>query len=434
MKAEPVLIIEDEHALGAALAMLVRRIGHLPTTAATAAAGMHELSRGEFGAVILDIGLPDKSGLELLREIRATTPLLPVLVITAHATLDHAIGSQRSGATAYLVKPLDMRQVEETLGTLLSSRVPLRPAATQAPRTATLIGAASCMRDAFIGIARACAAEVPVLIRGAGGTGKTLAASVIHAHSNRAAQGMEAIDCAGLRDTRAIESATCGTLVLDDITSLSGPLQTWLASQLCGPVAGPRVLATTSRDPAEAMMTGALREELFYALNTLCIPLPPLRERSGDIPALADHFIGLRDPSSVTRFTTAALDALQAYDWPGNVRELRHVVECAMELASGGPVYPSHLPPQIAGGATSASPAPAELRIAVARWLEDRLQPADETAAAYDTLLDEIERMILSHLLDRHGRRPTRVAAAHRIHRATLRQKLRRVGLAGDES
>jgi DNA-binding NtrC family response regulator len=182
------------------------------------------------------------------------------------------------------------------------------------------------------------------------------------------------------------------------------------------------------------MKSGILREDLFYALNALRIPLPPLCNRSGDIPALSDHFIGLRDPSSPTRFTTAALDALQAYEWPGNVRELRHVVECAMELTNGGPVYPSHLPTHIAHRATTTSSAPGELKIAITRWLDERLEPADATAPAYDALLDEIEAMMLSHLLDRHEQRPTRLASAHRIHRATLRQKLRRMGLRSDES
>jgi DNA-binding NtrC family response regulator len=197
MTAQSILIIEDEHALGTALSFLVRRMGHLPTLVASGAGGLAAFEQGVFAAVVLDIGLPDVSGLKVLEILRQAGHTVPVLVITAHATLDHAIHSQKSGATGYVTKPLDLRHFEQTLGALLA---PGRPPGETAPpvtetRTATLIGAAPCLQETFIGIARACAGDVPALIVGPSGSGKSLAAAVIHAHSQRASQTLEVLAC-----------------------------------------------------------------------------------------------------------------------------------------------------------------------------------------------------------------------------------------------
>jgi DNA-binding NtrC family response regulator len=434
MTSAPILIIEDEHALGTALSMLVRRMGHLPTLAATATAGAKHMEDTEFSALVLDIGLPDMSGLEFLRELRKSQPALPVLVITAHATLDHAIDSQKSGATAYLTKPLDPLQFERTLEGLLASRpgAPSKAAAPPENKTATLIGAAPCLRDAFLGIARACAGDVPALITGPSGSGKSLAARVIHAHGPQSGLPFNTIDCATMQEWSA-DFSPPGTLVLDEITALSPALQSRLATWLAGPRENrPRVLATTSLDPHEALESGVLREDLFYALSALVIPLPPLRERSGDIPALSDYFIGLHGGNSSPVLTPPAFAALQAYPWPGNIRELRHVIDCALALCGGGPVYPSHLPPHVA--AATGTTAPGELDASLARWLDCQLAVPESELPAYDALLEQIESIMLRHLLDRHDQRPTRLAAALRIHRATLRQKLRRLGLQGEDA
>ncbi len=436
MSSASILIIEDEHALGTALAMLVRRMGHLPTLAATATAGAKSVFEADFAAIVLDIGLPDISGLEFLRKLRKSQPALPVLVITAHATLDHAIDSQKSGATAYLTKPLDPHHFERTLEGLLASHpgaLP-KPAAPPANKTATLIGAAPCLRDAFLGIARACAGNVPALITGPSGSGKSLAATVIHAHGPQSGLPLVTIECATMRQWSA-DFSPPGTLVLDEITALPHDLQSTVATWLGAPrEKRPRVLATTAMEPPAALESGALREDLFYALSALVIPLPPLRERSGDIPALSDYFIGLHGGYSSPVLTPPALAALQAYPWPGNVREMRHVLDCALALGRGGPVYLSHLPPHVAAAATnSGKPAPGELDASLTRWLDAQLADPNKEPPAYDTLLDQLESIMLGHLLGRHDQRPTRLAAALRIHRATLRQKLRRLGIHGDD-
>jgi DNA-binding NtrC family response regulator len=349
-------------------------------------------------------------------------------VITAHATLDHAIDAQKSGATAYLNKPLDLRHFEQTLAALLAPALPAEPDVSER-RQSAMIGAAPCLREAFIGIARASAGEVPALITGPGGAGKKLAAAVIHAHSPRAGQPLCVVDCAALRDADELIPENCGTLVLDEVVALDPALQTRLAEILLQTGRqGPRVLATTARDAGKA-----LREDLYYALATLAIPLPPLRERSGDIPALCAYFMGLRGDGLAPPVTGPAMVALQAHAWPGNIRELRHVIDYAVTMSRGGPVFISHLPPQLAGADGIAQAAPGEIESVIARWLDAALALPEQQRPDYEALLDRIEAMMLEHLLERHEGKPTRLAAALRIHRATLRQKLRRMGLRGDD-
>jgi DNA-binding NtrC family response regulator len=374
MTARAILIIEDEHALGTALSFLIRRMGHLPTLAASGTAGLEAFGKEEFAAVVLDIGLPDMSGLEVLETLRQAGNEVPVLVITAHATLDHAIHSQKSGATGYLTKPLDLKRFEQTLDGMLAPGLPL----AEAPKvqSATLIGAAPCLRETFLGIARACAGDVPALITGPSGAGKSLTASVIHAHGTRASQSLEVLACAKLNDAADFEGRDSGTLVFDEVTELAPDLQARLAAWLADAGSGrARVLATSAGDPREAVRGGALREDLYYALSPLTIPLPPLCERSGDIAALAVFFAGLQGGVSAAPLTPPAMAALEAYPWPGNVRELRHVIDYAVTMSRGGPVFLSHLPSHIsaAAGSGDVAPPPGELEAVVARWLDAAL-------------------------------------------------------------
>lgn len=439
MTARPILIIEDEHALGTALSFLVRRIGHLPTLVASGTAGLAAVGREDFAAVVLDIGLPDMNGLKVLEQLRQRGDAVPVLVITAHATLDHAIHAQKSGATGYLTKPLDLRQFEQSLAAMLVPGLPPAPAVPPAAETraATLIGAAPCLRDTFIGIARACAGDVPALITGPSGSGKSLTAAVIHAHGPRASQPLEFLICSRIEDAAGFERCDGGTIVLEEVTELAAGLQTRLAAWLASAPGGRlRVLATTACDPREAVRDGRLREDLYYALTTLTIPLPPLRERSGDIPALSAFFVGVRGTAPAPQLTPPVLAALQAYPWPGNIRELRHLLDYAVSISGGGPVYLSHLPAHVAAAAGhgDAVPAPGELETAVGRWLDAELAMPEAERPDYESMLDRIEGVMLRYLLERHDNKPTHLAAALRMHRATLRQKLRRTGLQrGDE-
>jgi DNA-binding NtrC family response regulator len=437
------LIIEDDHALGTALTIAVRRSGHLPTLVASGTAGLAAMKRERFDALILDIGLPDISGLKVLDEVRSKDIALPILVITAHATLDHAISAQKLGATQYLAKPIDLRQFEQTLAALLANTLPVADSLATGPgrvantQSATLIGAAPCLQPVFIGIARACAGDVPAIISGPSGSGKSLAAMVIHAHGTRSNQPLSSIECGRLRSIVELDEilvrSALGTLVFEELPQLDSSLQAHLANWLSQTVVQrPRLLATSIGDARAFVINGVLKAELFYAFSTTAIPLPALRERSGDIPSLCAYFLGLRSSSTAAiTLTPPALAALQAYDWPGNIRELRHVIDSAATVSRGGAIFLSHLPAHVAVAApdfTSTSPpTTSELDAAVGRWLDQQLAQNAETQPSYDALLDRIEAVMLNHLIGRFENKPTHLANALNMNRATLRQKLKRL-------
>jgi len=432
-----ILIVEDEHALGNALSLAVLRLGHSPTLAASGAAALERISEKAFEAIVLDIGLPDMSGLEVLQKIRGSGSMVPVLIISAHATLDRTITSQKLGIADYLIKPLDLQRFEEVISSLVTKSVLIsEPAELE---TISLIGAAPGMHRVFLGIARACGGDLPVLVHGACGTGKTLAARVIHTNSNRAADTLRYVECASIRhpdSLRAYLADPSGTLVLEGIDALGLNLQDTLAEameRLDVPL--PRLIATMHNDPRELGDKNPLRSEIFYAFGALSIEMPALRDRSGDIPALSRFFHGIRGDSAVTFvISAAALCALQAYTWPGNVRELRHVIEYARAMSRGGPLLPGHLPPYVADAlrASGANVVAGELDAAIARWLDPQLELTAEADWQYDFLLEKIEASMLRHLLQRFENRPTRLAAALRMNRATLRHKLRRSDISID--
>lgn len=438
MKAQPILIIEDEHALGSALSLLVRRMGHLPKLVATGAQGLNEIEKSTFAAVVLDIGLPDINGLTLLEKLRVSGNETPVLVITAHATLDHAIHSQKSGATDYLTKPLDMNQFEQSL---LAMMTPFQERGGETSlenesESHSLIGSSPCLRETFLGIARACTADVPVMIVGPSGSGKSLAAKVIHMQGDRSGEPMIEHACAQLDAASLLDADATGTHVLDEITELDLKLQAKLAEQLSGASdTGRRFIATTSRHLQDAVKAGELREDLYYALSALTIPMPRLADRSGDIPALCSFFAGLRGEQAAGQITPPAMQAMQAYEWPGNVRELRHALDYALEMSHGRPVFLSHLPVHIAeaGDAMESRFSSGEMDLMISRWLDEALSRSGDQQVGYDELLDCVESSMLKHLLERFEHRPTRLAAELGMNRATLRQKLKRLGLQRDD-
>jgi DNA-binding NtrC family response regulator len=432
-----ILIIEDEHALGNALALAVRRLGHLPTLAASGGAALKLLVERRFEAIVLDIGLPDVSGLVILEKIRAAGSKIPVLIISAHATLDHTITSRKLGIADYLIKPLDLQRFEEVISSLVTKSVLI---AEPAERPAiSLIGASPGMHRVFLGIARACGGDPPVLIHGASGTGKTLAARLIHTNGSRAAEPVRLVECSTIHSPDALRASladSLGTLVLEDIDTLAPESQSALAEAMSRTdIRLPRLIATMRSDPREPGHENTLRADVFYAFSALSIAMPALRDRTGDIPALSRFFHALHgDPATSFEISAAALCSLQAYSWPGNVRELRHVIEHAIAMSRGGPLLPGHLPPHVADALHSSGGkvVGGELDAVVARWLDSQMEMTPEVDWQYDALLERIETSMLGHLLERFENRPTRLATALRMNRATLRQKLRRSGLSGD--
>jgi len=406
-----ILIIEDEYALAAALSTVVRRLETTPLVAASGQGGIDKLDAQKFALVILDVGLPDMSGLKVLERIQAQPQPPPVLVITAHGTLDTALEARRLGAREYFLKPLKLADLQRTIREILT------PAKVEAPVQTSMIGSSAPMQRAFAVIAQASGSDAPVLLQGPPGSGKSLAAEVIHRHSARANEPLvvfRADEWPADRVEAALDAAISkvgnGVLFLDEISAWSKPLQAALMHRVGDLKA--RLFSASSHEPS------AVREDLFYALAVLQVTLPPLTERTGDIPALAASFLGDRVLSA------EAMAALKAHAWPGNVRELKAAMTHAAAVCSGSTLLPHHLPANLAK-AEGANHLEDTMKRSLAAWLDQKTTGTDETMPAYDDLLETLETSMLETLLKRFDGKPTRLAAAMKMNRATLRRKLR---------
>jgi DNA-binding NtrC family response regulator len=406
-----ILIIEDEYALAAALATVVRRLDATPVVAASGQGGIDKLGSQAFALVLLDVGLPDMSGLKVLEKIQALPKPPPVVVITAHGTLDTALEARRLGAREYFLKPLDLAAIQRTIREVFTRVKIASPAGT------TMIGTSEGMQRAFAGIAQASGCDTPVLLQGPPGSGKSLSAEVIHRHSARAKESLIVFRADEWPEDRveaaldeAIAKAGRGVIFLDEIGTFSKPLQAAWMHRMSGLQA--RVICAASQEPTE------LREDLFYALAVLRVVLPPLAQRTGDIPALAASFLGDRVLAAET------LAVLKAHAWPGNVRELKAAMAHAAAVCGGSTILPHHLPANVFQVKESNHLEDA-LKRTLAAWLDQKTTGPDETMPAYDELLETIETAMLETLLERFDGKPTRLAAAMKMNRATLRRKLK---------
>ena len=465
MNSRQILVVEDEPALAAALGAMVRRLGFEAVSCYSGQRALEELTHGAQAAAIVDIGLPDMNGLKLVEQIRAKQPLLPVLVITAHGNLDNALAAKKLGSVAYRVKPLDLPEMEESIRGLLAARqlVPAEPARPSTPDVVPLIvGAAPAMQRPFIEISHACGSDVPVLISGPTGTGKTLAARVIHGNSARQKGPFVTLHCSALPEalleselfgfeknaftgalamrTGHLERAAGGTLFLDEIgdipLSIQAKLLRFVEEKMFTRIGGRedlradvRLITATHRDLRAEVRAGRFREDLFYRLHVLEVELPPLFKRQEDIPALCAVFLAAIAPGRSLQLAPDALKAICLYPWPGNVRELRNALEHAAAVSSGESILYQHLPRDLRH--TAAAEQSAEnLEGTLARWIDEQF----DAGMNYDQMHDRLEAMLLEHLLIRYQHRPSVMARELHINRVTLRKKIREYfGGAGEE-
>ncbi len=443
-----ILIIEDEPSLASALASACKRLGHDAHTCGSGRAGLDALAAGGVALAILDIGLPDLSGLEVLKSARASAPGVPVIIITAHGNLDNAVAARQLGAAAYLVKPLDLAEVQQTLQQVLATAVPAPQTEPQSAR-AQMLGSAPAMQRVFLEIAHATTTDAPILLSGPTGSGKTLAARAIHEHSARTAAPFVVLHCAALPEqlleselfghekgafTGAltsreghIERARGGTLFLDEIGDISPSVQAKLLrfveehafTRLGGREdirVELRLITATNKNLREEVAAGRFREDLFYRLHVLEIQMPSLRERRADLTALAANF--LRAAARPLSLAHETLAILQHHDWPGNLRELRNALEHAAAVCTGPIILPSHLPRELRDGGVP--DLDARLAAPLAEWLDAHLAAGSD----YDTMHDALEAMALKHLLAHFDGKPTVLARETKMNRVTLRKKL----------
>ncbi|TLD72287.1 sigma-54-dependent Fis family transcriptional regulator [Phragmitibacter flavus] len=453
----PVLIIEDEAALAAALGQFIQRFQMHPILCASAAMGLQKLNQTTPSLVILDIGLPDNNGLEVLNTIRLDHPDLPVLIITAHGNLHNAVEARKRGASAYLVKPLDLHELQQTLHSILPSPTTLPPATTTAlSELPQLVGNSPAMQPAFAAIAHAISSSSPVLITGPTGIGKSLAAKVIHHHSPRQQQPFITLSCASLPETLLeaelfghekgaftgalttktghLERAAGGTLFLDEIAEIPLSIQVkllrFVEEKTFTRVGGRddlsvdlRLIAATNQNLNRAVAEKRFREDLYYRLRVLEVPLPPLADRLGDLPILCQNLLHHISPHRPITLTAETLTLLKNHPWPGNVRELRNVLEYAVSTSTSNILHPAHLPRELRHPLPPSSDL---IDQALHQWLDTRLTANNDNSdpASYDSLHDELENRLLAALLPRYEHKPTLLARALQMNRATLRKKL----------
>jgi DNA-binding NtrC family response regulator len=385
-----VLIIDDEEIIREALEAVLAGEGYHVRTAATAAEGIDRLGDGPVDAVLLDLMLPDRNGLEVLQDIRRIDDELPVVMITAFGTIESAIAATKQGAFHYFTKPFKNDEVLVVLRNAIDRRQLVREnralrdqLQSDAYRFDELIGGSSRIRTVYDLIARAAPSRATVLIQGESGTGKELVARSFHRRSARADKPFVTVNSGNLPPdllesnlfghvkgafTGAVfpkkglfEVADKGTIFFDEIGNVPLETQAKLLRVIqerefmrLGGVdtikVDVRIIAATNADLKALTKDGRFREDLFYRLNVILMKLPALRERKDDIPLLVQHFLAKFADESHKRsmiLTPDAMDRLMAYDWPGNIRELENVIERAVVLCGdreiGVDLIPDHV-------------------------------------------------------------------------------------------
>ncbi|NBD13517.1 MULTISPECIES: sigma-54 dependent transcriptional regulator [Corallococcus] len=410
-----VLVVDDEESVRTFLSELLGSSGYQVRCASSGSQALEMLSGGSFDAVLLDVVMPEMSGLEVLRRYRSTGGTAPVIVLSALSGADDAVRALKMGASDYLAKPFGNDELQDVLARALGTRVPERQASAPVPRVVlspseaaaearVLISNSPAMRRARALVERIADTDVPVLLLGESGTGKEVIAREIHARSQRHGRPFIKVNCAALpgelleselfgHERGAFTGATAekpgkfeladqGTIFLDEIGEMAIRLQAKLLQVLQDEeffrVGGKksvrvdsRVVVATNRDLEKEIALGNFREDLYYRLNVVAIRLPPLRERREDVVPLTDHFLkkyGRGFMTNVSELPSEVLHAFGDYDWPGNVRELENMVRrlCVLkdptlvldEIHAGGraPASAPSLPTSFGGGDDFSTP------------------------------------------------------------------------------
>jgi DNA-binding NtrC family response regulator len=436
-------------------------------TAASAGEGLALAEKHRPDVVILDVQLPDLTGLEALRRLRALDARSPVIFITGKSTTDTAIEAMKLGAYEYLLKPLELSTLRQVVGRALAiSRLMHVPAvvATDEPvdeRADAILGRCPSMQEVYKAIGRAAGQDVTVLITGASGTGKELVARALYGHSRRAAGPFLAVNCAAIPDTlleselfghekgaftgaerRRIgkfEQCHGGTLFLDEVADLSpvaqGKLLRILQEQTFERLGGNetlradvRILAATNQDLSAGVAAGRFREDLYYRLSVVTIHLPTLRERGDDLVLLINHYLhrfSRELERNVQSVAPEALERLRGYTWPGNVRELQSALKHAVLQATGPVLAADFLPLWVQPGATDSAAGVSDTDWT--HFVADQLRAG--TNNLYESALRRMERQLLTQVLRHTNGNQVQAAKLLGITRGSLRNKIRDLGI-----
>ena len=443
-----ILVVDDELVVRTGIAQVLERLGFSVQLAASGEEGLKIMTSWPAGIVLLDVRLPDMDGLEVLKRLSLDYPETLVIMITGYPNIEGAVESIKHGALDYLVKPFHLHHLEALVAKAqeaMHHRVPAVPPLAEDQvdlGLEAIVGQSPAMQTVFAKIKRASPSDSTVLLTGESGTGKELVARAIHQLSPRKDREFVPVDCSALVESLLeselfghvkgsftgahqtkhglFELANHGTFFFDEIANLSLNIQAKLLRVIQEREFMPvgtqkrikldiRIIASSNRDLREAIKAGDFREDLFYRLSVIPIHLPPLRERTGDIAPLVDHFIhkyNLKSKREIKGVSAAAMKMLTAYAWPGNVRELEHTIERILILEDGNFIQPEHLPSFISGR-----------------------QGDFQIFSDGECTLEEVERRYLQFILRRTKGNRSEAARILGINRKTLSLKIQKYDL-----
>jgi len=451
-----VWVVDDEPTIRELLNVIVSTAGY---EVETFAGGAEVLACADPppGVVLLDLMMPEVDGVAVLKELKRRHPTLPVLILTAVNEVSRAVEVTKLGADDYLVKPIDQEHLKNTLERILSrsnlTDEVVRPKSDVGDRyqVKNIIGSSAAMRLVYDQIEKVSCSDITVFVSGESGTGKELVARAIHSGSLRSDEPFIDVNCAaipeGLQESELFghekgaftgalathpgkfEQAAGGTIFLDEVGEMSPSAQARLLRVLqerCLQRVGGtktieldvRVISASNRDLESMVADGGFRQDLYYRLVVFPIELPPLRQRSEDVPMLVGHFIEkyARDAGKRVRgVSPAAMEALKTHDWPGNVRELENIIHRSLLITDGPAIGIGDLPVGLgAVSATTTAESSAPISVAMS--------------------LDELEKAAIEKALKRHGGNLSDVARQLGIGRSTLYRKLDQYGLRDKKS
>ncbi|MDA8124204.1 MAG: sigma-54 dependent transcriptional regulator [Deltaproteobacteria bacterium] len=451
MNRVKILIVDDEESLRIMLRAVLKDEGYGVAEASDGTEALRAVEREAFDLILMDLRMTSMDGIEALMEIRKINPNVPVLIMTAYASVKTAVSALKAGAFDYLTKPLDIEELKILIDKALehyhlrTENLVLKERLGDRFDFSRIIGRSAPMKALLETLAMVAPTDATVLIMGESGTGKEVVANAIHHNSPRAPQPFIKVSCAALPETLLeselfghekgaftgavarregrFQMAHGGTIFLDEVGEMSQATQTKLLRVLqereFEPLGGARtiqvdirVIAATNRDLEAQVKKGRFREDLYYRLNVVPLTVPPLRERREDIPLLADHFLSLfreKNRKTIKALSGKALDLLVRYDWPGNVRELENCIERAVILARDEVVLPADLPSQV--------------------FMQPQEPGGTALSLAYGTTLDEMEKALIVKTLGETGGNRTRTAEILGINRRTLQNKLKQYAL-----
>ena len=460
-----ILVIDDERTLRESCASALQVEGYRVQTCGRGDEALETLKRHTFDIVLVDLYMGHVPGMQLLAAALAANPEAIVIVITGKPSVETALEALRAGAWDYLPKPFTGTQLQVLIGRAAHTVQVARETRAQQERTGvdpgglSVLGNAPVFRDAITLARRVATTDASVFITGESGSGKEMIAQFIHQHSRRSSRPLVAVNCAALPETLLesemfghvkgaftgairdkpglLEMANGGTLFLDELIEMPKPIQAKLlrviqdgvvrrvGSEGTDAVVNVRFIAATNRDPEDALRSGMLREDLYYRLRVVPIPVPALRERPDDVPVLAAHFLehywhrhrGADEP--LPTLSHAAIWALRAHSWPGNVRELQNVMEHAVVLLEpGADVGPEDIP----------FVSDQKVDVELAAEAED-VDADDGYYAARGRLLAKFDRRYLTRVVLRAGGNLSKAARMARVDRTTFYRLMERHGL-----